>query len=78
MLQDSLITIPNYILYHHDRQTIRPGSTDVIQKGGGLAVYTREEAHVDISTLADMNRSNEDIEIQCLIIRPPSKKSLCS
>ena len=68
--------IPNYILYRHDRQTLRPDSTTIVKKGGRLAAYIREVIHVDHSIFANANRSDEDSEIQCLLIRPHDKKSL--
>ena len=74
MLTDNLLTIPDYILYRHDRQTLKPGSASVTKKGGGLAVYIKKEFHVDATALAYVNKSNEDIELQCLVMRPPCQK----
>ena len=74
MLLDYMITVPKYVLYRLDRQTLRPNSLDIVKKGGGLAVYVKEEIHVDCITLSHLNKSNEDIEIQCLTLRPPSQK----
>ena len=74
MIVDSLIAVPNYVIYRHDRQTLRSDGTGMIKKGGGLAVYVKDEIHVDSITLGHLNNSNEDIEVQCLVIRPPSQK----
>ena len=53
---------------------MRSGLTDIIKKGGGLAAYIKEEIHVDNILLSHMNKSVADIELQCLILRPPSQK----
>ena len=65
LLTDNLLMIPNYILFRHDRQTLRPDSNMVVKKGGGPAVYIKEDIHVDVSVLSHINRIDEDIEMQC-------------
>ena len=74
MLLDNMLTIPGYVLYRHDRRTLRPNNNDVVKKGGGVAAYIREDTHVDSQTLYHLNQSNEDIELQCLLLRPPLQK----
>ena len=74
MLADNLISIPNYVVYRYDRQTLRTDVPNMVKRGGGLAAYIREEIHLDSTGLLHLNKSNEDIELQCLIIRPPSQK----
>ena len=69
-----MISIPNYVIYRSDRTTLKSGSAEIIKKGGGLAVYVKEEIHVDDITLNGQNKCTEDIETQCLILRPPSQK----
>ena len=75
-LANTLLSIPGYVIYRLDRQTLRPNEANVVKKGGGLAVFVKEDIHVDNSTLDHLNKSNENIELQCLMIRPPSQKRL--
>ena len=37
-------------------------------------MYIKEDINIDTTTLLDYNVSNEDIEIQCVILRPPQQK----
>ena len=46
------------------------------KKRSGLAVYIRKEIHFYILILSHLNKSNEDIELQCLIMYPLSHKRL--
>ena len=41
---DNLVNIPGYILIRHDRQT-KKTNTDNIKKGGGLAVYVKQDIY---------------------------------
>ena len=74
MFNSNMITVPGYIIYRHDRQTLREDRPNITKKGGGLAVYVKDDIHVDATSMENMNLSNQDIEIQCLVIRPPSQK----
>ena len=46
-----------------------------VKKGGGVAVYIKQDIHVNATSLANLNKSNENIELQCLILRPPHQKN---
>ena len=70
---DRLVYIPNYVLIRHNRQTEKPNSNDV-KKGGGLVVYIKQDINIGSTALKENNVSNEDIELQCLIFRPPQQK----
>ena len=74
MISDNMISIPNYVLYRHDRQNIRKDSENFIKKGGGVAVYIKQDIHVDSIILQHINKSNENLEIQCLVLRPSNQK----
>ena len=74
MIGNNLISIPGYVLYRNDRQTTRPGMPNIVKKGGGLAVYVEQHIHVDAVSHGHLNISNQNIELQCLIVRPPAQR----
>ena len=39
-------------------------------------MYIRADIHVDNSIFTHLNKSNEDIELQCVVIRPPLQKRI--
>ena len=74
LIHNNLISIPGYNMYRQERQTLRANFPNWIKNGGGLAVYVRNDIYVDDSSLANLSVSNQDIKLQCLVLRPPSQK----
>ena len=66
--------MPDYNIYRLDRQTRRADQPNLIKKGGGLAVFVKSDIHVDDTIYANLNVSNQNIELQCLMLRPHSQK----
>ena len=64
MMPDSQVILDGFNLIRHDRQTLNDrGET---QTGGGLCVYLKQEYTFSVSELEQFNRSETDMEIQCL------------
>ena len=74
MIDDNYITTPGYAIYRNDRQTIRDDASGCVKKGEGLAAYVRNDIHVDAASLQHLNLSDRNIELQCLVMRPPCQK----
>ena len=69
-IPDSLITFPGYKMYRCDRQ-----STTKTQ-GGGLCTLVQSDLFCDSLKLSHLNISNDDIEVQWLIVKPEHMKTM--
>ena len=74
MILNNLVLVPGCAMYCHYRQTVGDDLPNVTKKGGGLAAYVKDGIHIDNAIYALLNLSNEHIELQCLMVRPPSQK----
>ena len=73
-IENKLTSIPNYNLIRYDRQTVcLDGST---KSGGGLGIYHKTTIKVDATNMAALNASNEDIEMQWVVIMRPNTKKI--
>ena len=65
----------DYYLYRNDRNWIEPGSSTV-KKGGGVAIYIKNNLISSDTEFQHLNKSCKDIEVQWISIRQPNIKTI--
>ena len=72
--EERLIAVQGYNVIRLDRQTKHANGQT--KTGGGLCIYHKESLQVDQNTYANLNTSNETIEIQWITVTRPHTKKL--
>ena len=70
-LGTQLVELQGFQAFRLDR-----GSNSTKKRGGGLLTYVNAKHAVNCESLGDLNRSNEDIEAQWVLIRRPHCKNI--
>lgn len=69
---DSLLQVPNYNLFRHDRLTKVPNGKT--KRGGGIAVYIKTD--FDVKLWPSLSVSNADLELFCVSCKLGSNKRI--
>ena len=71
----SLMNIPGYTLYRHDRIFLNTVMNQ-IKKGGGVGVYLSNQMDCTVHQLSDLNSSSENIECQWLELKFANQRNV--
>ena len=69
-----MLRIPHYQLFRLDRQTCDINNPNRPKAGGGLCIYVQDEITVDTISLAHLNTSDGNMELQCIKLTPRNQK----
>ena len=69
-----MLRIPHYQLFRMDRQTCDINNPNRPKAGGGLCIYVQDEITVDTISLAHLNTSDGNMELQCIKLTPRNQK----
>ena len=73
-LPTSMINIPGYIMYRLDREVLNREGT--VKIGGGVCMYIKSNIEVDTNIFQEYCKSNADMEIQWLPLKPQNQKKI--
>ena len=69
-----MLRIPHYQLFRLERQTCDINNPNRPKAGGGLCIYVQDEITVDTISLAHLNTSDGNMELQCIKLTPRNQK----